>query len=191
MDKLSKEKIVRVLAQREKRSITDASLKPAAVLVPLFEKDGECYVLLIKRTEEMEYHKGQISFPGGTPDDKDKTLLDTALREAFEEVGLGTQDAEVLGELDDSTTITSKFIVSPFVAFIPYPYQFKVSRREVRELVEVPLSALLAPDSFKREPVVDGGETTLAYFVYYGDYVIWGATAEILKRFADLLLAEE
>jgi len=191
MDKLSKEKIVRVLAQRERRSITDASLKPAAVLVPLFEKDGECCILLIKRTEEMEYHKGEVSFPGGTPDDEDKTLLETALREAFEEVGLRIQDAEVLGELDDSTTITSKFIVSPFVAFIPYPYQFKISKREVQELVELPFSALLAPDSFKREPVVNEGETTLAYFIYYESYVIWGATAEILKRFVDLLLTEE
>ena len=97
------------------RKIAGASLTPSAVLVPIYHKQGEYYILFTKRTEDVKNHKGQISFPGGVHQEEDRTLVDTALRESAEEIGLMPNDVEVLGELDDTTTVTSSFIISPFV----------------------------------------------------------------------------
>lgn len=185
----TEENIAAILSKRSKKTIDDSSLKTAAVLIPLFQKNGEFHVLLMKRTDEVEYHKGQICFPGGGRDAEDKTLCDTALREAFEEIGLETRDVRILGELDDSITATSNFLVSPFVAVIPHPYRFIPNKREVKELLEVPLSVFLTRDNYKEKSVSDGKSDHTAYFVDYGNYVIWGATANILRHFADVLLA--
>ncbi|GAI52893.1 unnamed protein product, partial [marine sediment metagenome] len=93
-------KIKKILAQREKQTIvpTNAPLAPAAVLLPLYEKEGEYYILLTKRTQKVEHHKGQISFPGGARHEQDRDLVDTALRETFEEIGVRPEDVEILGE---------------------------------------------------------------------------------------------
>jgi len=182
-----KGKIMEILCQRERKSIPGKGLTRAAVLIPLYQKEGEYYMLLTKRTEEVEVHKGQLSFPGGAWDEHDADLLATALRESFEEVGLRAQDVEILGELDDAPTVTSNFAVTPFVAVIPYPYEFRVSQREVEELVEVPLSALLDRSNFSRELLQRKGQTILSYNYRYRNHVIWGATARILKGFLDLI----
>ena len=185
-----KQRIRQILSQREKKCIADPDLTLSAVLVPIYEKAGEYYILFTKRTETVEYHKGQISFPGGRRDDGDSDLLATALREAFEEIGLRPEAVEILGELDEERTIGSNFMICPFIGFIPYPYQFEISRDEVEQLVEVPLSALLDKANFREEVVTDEGKTFPAYFYHYGDQVIWGATARILKRFLDLVYAD-
>ena len=143
-----KENLNQLLNQRRKRHITNASHVPSAVLLPIYKKQGQYHILFIKRTETVKEHRGEISFPGGTREEEDRTLLDTALRECDEEIGLRAEDIEVLGELDDEVTITSKYIVSTFVAAIPYPYQFKVNKDEVEEIIEVPIPALLDKDTF-------------------------------------------
>jgi len=176
-----KQKIKQALSQREKKHIIAPGLSEAAVLIPIYEKAGEHYILFTKRTDDVEYHKGQISFPGGKRDEHDDNLLVTALRESFEEIGLNPEAAEILGELDEEKTVISNFIVSPFVALIPHPYQFKINDKEVKELVEVPISALLDRANFREEVVVDDGQTFPAYSYHYGDQVIWGATARILN----------
>jgi dephospho-CoA kinase len=182
-----KEKIKEILSQREKKSLPDKGLRRAAVLIPLYQKEGEYYILLTKRTEGVEIHKGQLSFPGGTWDEHDADLCATAFRESFEEIGLRAQDIEVLGELDDAPTITSNFAITPFVAVIPYPYRFKISQREVEELVEVPLSVLLDRNNFSVELLQRGGQTLVSYNYRYKNHVIWGATGRIMKGFLDLI----
>jgi len=183
-----KEDVSRILAGREKNIIvfSDKPLRPAAVLIPIYKKSGRYHVLLTKRTEEMEYHKGQICFPGGSRHQDDNSLLETALREAYEEVGIRPEDVEILGELDGFGTLTSNFLITPFVGIIPYPYKFTVSEHEIDELVEVPLSALADDRNYWEEERSAEGVTGKASFYKYKDKVVWGATARILKQFIDL-----
>ena len=182
-----KEKIKHILRSREKKCIPDPELTPSAVLIPIYEKNGEHYILFTRRTEKVEYHKRQISFPGGRKDESDSNLLATALREAFEEIALRPEVVEILGELDDESTIFTNFIVSPFVGFIPYPYDFKINREEVEELMKVPIAALQDKANFHEETMTDRGRIFTTYFYHCDDQVIWGATARILKSFLDLL----
>jgi 8-oxo-dGTP pyrophosphatase MutT (NUDIX family) len=109
-------KLKQALSKRQKVYISDPRRTPSAVLIPLYKKQGEYYILFIQRTDRVKDHKGQISFPGGAYEEDDDSLLQTALREATEEVGLASEDVEVLGELDDFRTIGSGYTISPFVA---------------------------------------------------------------------------
>jgi len=181
-----KENLRQLLAQRQKQYIVDDGRVPSAVLVPLYKKDGQYHILFIKRTETVKEHKGQISFPGGTREEEDGTLLDTALREYAEETGLRAEDVEVLGELDDEVTATSNYIVSPFVAVIPRPYQFEVSKEEVDEIIEVPIPALLDKTCLRRDTEILDGKVVESYVYHYQGRVIWGATARILNRLLDI-----
>src|SRR5512135_1974120 len=95
-----------ILNQRKRKVIEHPSFPHAAVLVPLFEKQGHCHLLFTKRTEQVKHHKGEISFPGGVFDEGDVDLRKTALREAFEEIGLNEDDVQILGTLDDIVTVT-------------------------------------------------------------------------------------
>ncbi|MBE9592138.1 MAG: CoA pyrophosphatase, partial [Proteobacteria bacterium] len=106
-----------LLSQREPKRIEDKVDKytQASVLLPLFIKDGHYWLLLMRRANTVEYHKGEVSFPGGVVDERDCNLESTAKRETFEEIGVREEDIEILGQLDDMTTITSRFIVHPFV----------------------------------------------------------------------------
>ena len=185
MSAIIKEKLRPLLSQRQKRRIVDTSRVSAAVLLPIYCKQGQYYILFTKRTEQVKEHKGQISFPGGAYQEGDGRLVNTALRECTEEIGLVAEKVEILGELDD--TITSNYIISPFVAFIPWPYQFKVDASEVKELLEVPISALLNRGSLPQETEIIDGKTITSYFYRYQGRVIWGATARILNQFLDVL----
>ena len=178
-----KERIRQALSQSMK---AEGSI-PAAVLIPIYKISGEYYLILTKRTEEVNYHKGQISFPGGVRQPEDKTLGSTALRESWEEIGLDPKDVEILGELDDIVTATTNYLVSPFVAAIPYPYRFRVNPREVEEIIEVPIAALLDTGSLREEPELRQGKLVPQYFYHYKHWVIWGATARILKQFLEVV----
>ncbi len=172
-----------VLSRRQKRRITDANLTTSAVLVPIYYKKGQYYILFTKRAERLKEHKGQISFPGGARQKKDRTLVDTALRESAEEIGLAPGDVKVLGELDDTLTETSNYVISPFVALIPYPYQFRVDGREVEEIIEAPISVLLDKECLRQKTAVLGGKALTLYVYKYRGRVIWGTTASILNQF--------
>jgi 8-oxo-dGTP pyrophosphatase MutT (NUDIX family) len=160
---------------------------PAAVLLLLYEKDGEPHIVLTRRTDYVEHHKGETSFPGGAFDAEDGDLMTTALRETEEEIGVRPQDVEVLGRLDDIVTITD-FLVSPFVGVITSAdYPFVVNANEVAELVEVPLRHLMDERNLE-QAVRPFRDTSVLIFTYhYGDHHIWGATARILKGFLDHL----
>ena len=189
-----KERIREVLSRRQKLVIlpgNDDQRRRAAVLIPIFSRAGEYHILFTKRTEMVMYHKGQVSFPGGSCDEADSCLCDTALRESFEEIGLRPEDVEILGELDDIVTLTSNYIVSPFVGFIPYPYDFKVCSEEIEEVVEAPISTLLDRCNFREEPRFEDGVHYVSCFYDCGQHVIWGATARILRQFLDLVFGAE
>jgi 8-oxo-dGTP pyrophosphatase MutT (NUDIX family) len=162
---------------------------PAAVLLPLFRKNGEYRVLFTKRTEHLNHHRGEISFPGGAcqPDDEDS--LTTALRETREEVGIAPEDVEVLGVLDDFYSIHD-YLVTPFVGEFPAGYPLRPNAGEIERLIEVPLAHLLRPEIFRAEDWRWKGRIHPVYFYTCGDDEIWGLTAAILKQFLDLVFAE-
>ncbi len=175
-----------LLSSRRRRVIEHPPFSHAAVLVPLFKKGEDCHLLFTKRSDEVKYHKGEISFPGGVVDEEDLELVNTALREAHEEIGLRESDVQIIGILDDIVTVT-EFIVTPIVGLIPYPYPLKVSEREISELIEVPLSSLLDGNCFSEREIFRGGQKEIVYSYQYGKHTIWGATARILKQFLDVI----
>ncbi len=179
-----------VLKQRKRKVIEHPSFPHAAVLVPLFEKEGSCHLLFTKRTDQVKHHKGEISFPGGMFDEEDGNLKKTALREAFEEIGLNEEDVQILGTLDDIVTVT-EFIVTPFVGIFPYPYAFKLSPIECAELIEVPLASLLDSDCFSEKEIIQHNRKRIVETYQYSHHNIWGATAHILKQFLDLITSQE
>ncbi len=183
-------RIKEILACREKARIDQPGLVRAAVLIPLFKKDGEYHVLLTRRTERVSHHKGQISFPGGRQD-QGEDLLATALREAKEEMGIEEKDVHILGELDDMCTFSSDFCIAPFVGLIPYPYPFKINRHEIEEIIEVPLSIFLDETKFREELRSRNGELVPVFFYEHHAHAIWGATARILKQLMDIISKED
>lgn len=178
--------IRRILSRRERKRIEHPEFPRAAVLVPLFEKEGYCHLLLTKRTDQVKHHKGQISFPGGVFDDEDADLKRTALRETYEEVGVKEKDIQILGALDDIVTI-SEFVVTPFVGVFPFPYPFQLSPREIAEMIEVPVTSLLDPNCFGEKGIIDNGLKRMVESYQYQHHIIWGATARILKQFLGLI----
>jgi 8-oxo-dGTP pyrophosphatase MutT (NUDIX family) len=179
-----------ILSTRNRRVIEHPPFSRAAVLVPLFKKREDCHVLFTRRTDPVKYHKGEISFPGGVVDEGDSDLERTALREAFEEIGLKEDDVQIIGVLDDIVTIT-EFIVTPIVGLFPFPYPLKISEVEIAELIEVPLASLLDEECFSEREILRRGRKDVVYAFQYGEHIIWGATARILKQFLDLIPSSE
>jgi len=153
------------------------------VLIPLFERDGEAHALLVRRTRALRSHSGQVAFPGGKCEPEDPSPLATALREAEEEIGLPAARVEVLGRLDDHSTIT-RFAIAPFVAWLaaeaiadwkPVP-----SAAEVARIFAAPLRVFLAPP---------GGLPPMRGYRVDGE-LVWGATARIARDLARLVVAK-
>jgi 8-oxo-dGTP pyrophosphatase MutT (NUDIX family) len=155
------------------------SLKPAAILVPIVERDQPT-VLLTKRTDTMPTHAGQISFPGGRLHADDKSLVDTALRELEEEIGISRAFVTVGGFLDPYETVNSGFMILPVVGFIREGFTLRISPREVAEVFEVPLAYLCDPSNRRPMSVERGGRVREFHTIPYDTHTIWGATAEII-----------
>jgi len=164
------------------RALPLENLREAAVLIPLFERNGEDWLLLTRRTDDMEHHGGEISFPGGRRDPGDPDLLATALRETDEEMGIAAVDIEVYGQLDDFLSIHN-YRVTPFVGRFPAPYAFQVDGREIAEVIELPLGSFLRPGVWHREDWQHQGRMHPVDFYHVGGQVVWGLTAAILRQF--------
>jgi 8-oxo-dGTP pyrophosphatase MutT (NUDIX family) len=155
----------------------------AAVLAPVFERGGELHLVFIERGSDVPVHRGQIAFPGGVCRAEDPTCLDTALREAEEEIGLRRADVTETRELPEVRTMTSGFVISPFVGRVRDAYPFRLDPREVADVFFVPLSELRNPNARRHivRTLSDGTEREVPTFVV-GERIIWGATEMITRE---------
>jgi len=160
-----------------------ADARPAGVLIAVYPRDGALHFLLTRRTDDVDKHKGQISLPGGKQEDGE-SLLDTALRETREEVGVTIDAAAVLGMLSPVYIPPTGFLITPYVAAVPDRPRFAVMHREVAELIEVPLAALFDPTIVRREMWMLRGVDVEVPFFQIGPHKVWGATAMVLSEFA-------
>ena len=184
---IEKEDIRRIIRGRQRQTLPAAGKHRAAVLVPLVRREGRYDILLIKRTDHVRTHQGQIAFPGGTCEAADSDAVATALRETHEEVGVRPADVDVMGELDDTSTATSNFLITPVVGIIPSPYPFQIDHREIAEVLFMPLDALRDPHAFHEETWEREQGTVRVFVRREGPHTIWGATARILKHVGEIL----
>ena len=160
--------------------------RPAAVLIPIIEREGVASILFTQRTEHLPTHAGQISFPGGKKDSCDSNLVETALREAREEIGLDREYVEMVGFLDDYITSTG-YRISPLVAIIREGYTVVPDRSEVADVFDVPLSHLMNARNYEKHTREWRGVQRVFYAIPYGERFIWGATAGMLRNLYDWL----
>ena len=180
-----KDRIRDCLAALKPRKLANGFTREAAVLIPIFERKHECHFLLTRRTEEVQTHKGQISFPGGMREGNE-ALIKTALRETFEEVGIQEGQIETLGRFHDYISIHG-YRVTPFAGFIERPFTTVPQVHEVAEVLQVPFRIFLEPERLRIEKRItkDGEEDV--YFYSYGTHQIWGLTARIIRDFMEAL----
>jgi len=163
----------------------ETRLKCAAVLVPLVWQHDEWHLLYTRRTDKVESHKGQVSFPGGACDDGETTPEQTALREAEEEIGINPKDIKVLGRLANLITITY-FRVTPVVGVVKWPTVFRVGEHEVARVFTIPLGWLANSSNRWQFERSDSRRALIAYHPYDGE-LLWGATARMTVDFLNVL----
>jgi len=164
------------------------SPRPAAVLVPIIAR-AEPAILLTLRTEHLNSHAGQISFPGGKIDNSDIDVAAAALRESEEEIGLTADLVEPLGYLDTYRTGTG-YAIHPLVGLVCDRYIPRVNPGEVAEVFEVPLAFLMEPANHRRDSMVWNGTQRFYHAMPYAQRYIWGATAGIIKNMYKRLFGE-
>ena len=163
----------------------ETRLKCAAVLIPLVWYDEEWHLLFTRRTDTVESHKGQVSFPGGACDEGETTPEETALREADEEIGIYPNDVKVLGRLSNLITITY-FRVTPVVGVVRWPAVFRVGAHEVARIFTIPLAWLANPANRWQFEMPGRTRSLIAYHPYDGE-LLWGATARMTVDFLGVL----
>jgi 8-oxo-dGTP pyrophosphatase MutT (NUDIX family) len=160
------------------------TLRPAGVLVPIQIRNGDPWLYLTKRSSALKHHPGQIAFPGGKQDPEDASIVDTALREAREEIGLESKLVEIIGTAPSHETVTS-FEMTPVIGIIKGRFTPIPEPGEVEEVFDVPLAHVLKPENFSIQYRRWRGSRRHYYTVPYGPYYIWGATARILRAIAE------
>lgn len=170
------------LAATPRRSLTDPSLCPAAVLLPLLRRGGELAVLFVRRTETMRHHRGEIAFPGGGCEEDDRDVVATALRETEEELGVEPETVAVLGLLDDFVSVHD-YCVTPVVGWLDEPPALRPAPAEIAEAFTLPLERLCEPSVWHKECWRHRGRLHPVHFCRVDGYEIWGLTAAILRLF--------
>lgn len=174
----------RVLSEREPQRTKLPGVTPAGVLVALFESDGEVRVWLLRRPKDLRTHGGQVALPGGKKDESDESIVDTALREAEEEIGLPRSSVRVLGLADEFVTVT-RFAVTPVVGWIEGPFDPDPNPREVARVFSAPFSVFRDRGLVRAIPLEAVRHLVRSYDV--DGEVVWGATAAILTKLARLV----
>ena len=177
------------LANRQPQVLAEWNARPAAVLVPLYEQRGEWHLLFTRRTDQVDEHKGQVSFPGGKIDPEDPSPEHAALREAEEEIGLKRDDVKVIGRLDGLITVT-QWHITPILGVFSYPYEFVINPAECSAVFGAPIKWLADPGNLEtrfRQPPISGPPVPVYYFREYEGHVIWGATARMVKMFLSIV----
>jgi len=177
------------LTHRPSGARSEWEARPAAVLVPLYKQGDVWNVLFTRRTDSVEDHRGQVSFPGGLIEAHDKSPEQAALREAEEEIGIRAEDVQILGTMASFLTIT-QFIISPVVGTIPWPYNLRLNREEVAVVFGVPIEWLADPGNLEIrqwQPPIPSPSIPIHFFRPYEGEVIWGATARITLGLLELL----
>ncbi len=171
---------------RNQKSSRDA--KESAVLLTLFKDEGETKLILILRSIYDGVHSGQISFPGGKKDTSDKDLIETALRETKEEVGITVKNDDILGKLSNLYIPNSNFIVAPYVAYVESIDEIISDPEEVQEVYKISLNDLLDENVIQSKEVLFLNERTISAPCFYIDGLkIWGATSMILNELLDVI----
>jgi 8-oxo-dGTP pyrophosphatase MutT (NUDIX family) len=174
------------LGSYRRKVIETGEHRVSAVLIPLFDRNGEISLIFTRRTGQVKHHKHQISFPGGVREDGDEKLQDTVLREVEEEIGLTGNHIEIIGAIDDIATVTG-FRITPFAGIVPSEYSFVLNRAEIKELIPVPVRLLLQPSVFSSGYRSYKGEKHHSYYFRVNRRtIIWGATARILAQFLEV-----
>ena len=181
---------VAALLGRGRRALTLEDRIRAAVLVLFVYRDGAPVLVFGKKTEDVPHHKGQFSFPGGVVQRSDPSVVEAALREAREEIGLESTAVEVLGLLDDVPTTVTNFVITPVLALARGEPSFHPDGREIERVIEIPLAHLLQPDAFRVEQWEREGVRRPVVFVNYGEDVVWGTTGRILRQLLGALFPE-
>jgi 8-oxo-dGTP pyrophosphatase MutT (NUDIX family) len=177
------ERLRRALARRPSRSVGRRTGRPAAVLLMLFEREGEPWLVFTRRTQHVEHHKGEISFPGGARDPEDPDLEATALRETVEELGVDPAAIRVVGRLDEVPTFVTGYNVTPFVSVLAEPHAWRPSPAEIEEVIELPVGELARVG--RRETLLRNGTPVETNVFETRGHVIWGLTGAILRQFLD------
>ena len=179
--------LAKALAARPRTVIPPPGKTVAAVLVPLLAVDGEPSLLFTRRSHLLPHHQGQVAFPGGRQHAGDADLAATALREAQEEIGLDPTHVHLLGPLDDLETMSTRFVITPFVGVMPHPYDFRPCPEEVDVIFTVPLARLRSPDALRTELWDFGGRKVPIDSYPIDGHVIWGATQRITRNLLAVL----
>lgn len=166
--------------QQLPKFLAEREVRQSAVLIPLLEVNHVLHVLLTKRAQHLKHHPGQISFPGGKVEPNDNSCIDTALREAQEEIGLHPDNVQVIGQLDNYQTLTG-FNIRPVVGLIQPQNEYIIDRNEVSEIIHVPLQHFIEKEQHITLMVERKKLSYPLYFMPYQGHNIWGATAAILN----------
>lgn len=188
----SRQLLVEQISKYEPLEVNNSNLRLSAVMLLICEIDQKDKLIFQSRSNYVRHHKGEISLPGGAKDSNDTNLMATALRETQEEIGVSAGIINIVGQLDDTETWTG-YLIRPYVGLISNTEKivFSLAEKEVVEILEIPIDYLLSNESKGWKMVNNQGVPSLEEGYIWGDHIIWGATARIVRQFIDILYKDE
>jgi len=168
------------------KEINTNELRSSAVLLTLFQKEKEWFLILIKRSSDGGVHSNQMAFPGGKHEDTDANLQFTALRETEEEIGISRNNVSIIRQLSTMYIPISGFKVFPFVGILDDEPKINLNNDEVEDIFYIPIGDF-TEKNIKREKILVRGHQILTPYYYIQNQIIWGATAMIISEFIELI----